>query len=54
MYSLISKNGQWKIYDLSVEGVSLLQSFHNQFGEALKKESMHELIAEMGKNKKAA
>lgn len=54
VYSLISKNGQWKIYDLSVEGVSLLQSFHNQFGEALKKESMHELIAEMGKNKKAA
>ncbi len=35
-YSLVAKNGQWKIYDLSVEGVSLLQSFHNQFGQALK------------------
>ena len=54
VYSLVSKNGQWKIYDLSVEGVSLLQSFHNQFGEALKNESLRELIAQMGKNNKAA
>lgn len=54
VYSLVAKNGQWKIYDLSVEGVSLLQSFHNQFGEALKRESLHELIAQMGKNNKAA
>lgn len=46
-YSLVSKNGQWKIYDLSVEGVSLLQSFRNQFGQALKNASMHELITQM-------
>ena len=48
-YSLVSKNGQWKIYDLSFEGVSLLQSFQNQFGQALKNGSMHELIVQMGK-----
>lgn len=54
VYSLVSINGQWKIYDLSVEGVSLLQSFHNQFGEVLKNQSLHELIAQMEKNKKAA
>ncbi len=54
VYSLVAKNGQWRIYDLSVEGVSLLQSFHNQFGEALKNESLRELIAKMGKNSKAA
>lgn len=46
-YSLVSKHGQWKIYDLSVEGVSLLQSFRNQFGQALKNASMKELIAQM-------
>lgn len=53
-YSLISKNGQWKIYDLSVEGVSLLQSFHNQFGQLLQNSSMHELIEQMNKKDKVA
>lgn len=54
VYSLVSVNGQWKIYDLSVEGVSLLQSFHNQFGESLKKESLRALIAEMDKKKRVS
>lgn len=52
-YSLVSINNQWKIYDLSVEGVSLLQSFRSQFGQALQGSSMHELIAEMRKNSKS-
>ena len=38
-YSLVSKNNKWKIYDLSVEGVSLLQSFHSQFGQILQTSS---------------
>ena len=55
-YSLVSKNNTWKIYDLSVEGVSLLQSFRSQFGQILQKSSMQDLIAQMRKNsiKKAA
>lgn len=53
-YNLVSKNGQWKIYDLSVEGVSLLQSFRSQFGQVLQNSSMHDLIAQMQQNKKAA
>lgn len=46
-YSLVAKNGQWKIYDLSVEGVSLLQSFRSQFGQALQNSSMQDLIKQM-------
>lgn len=46
-YSLVDKNGQWKIYDLSVEGVSLLQSFHNQFAGILKTTDINALIVEM-------
>ena len=53
-YNLVAKNGQWKIYDLSVEGVSLLQSFRSQFGQVLQNSSMHDLIAQMNQNKKAA
>ncbi|KTC84063.1 MlaC/ttg2D family ABC transporter substrate-binding protein [Legionella brunensis] len=46
-YSLVSKNGTWKIYDLSVEGVSLLQSFRSQFADALRKSSMQEIIKQL-------
>jgi phospholipid transport system substrate-binding protein len=46
-YSLVSKNGQWKIYDLSVEGVSLLQSFRSQFAQALQNSNMKDLIQQM-------
>ncbi|WP_371923171.1 MULTISPECIES: MlaC/ttg2D family ABC transporter substrate-binding protein [Legionella] len=52
-YSLISKNGQWKIYDLSVEGVSLLQSFRSQFGQVLQNSNMKDLIAQMRQQKAA-
>lgn len=48
-YSLVSKNGDWKIYDMSVEGVSLLQSFRNQFAQVLQNSSMQNLIHEMQK-----
>lgn len=53
-YSLVAQNGQWKIYDLSVEGVSLLQSFRSQFADALQNSSMQDLIAKMNKKGKAA
>lgn len=53
-YSLVDKNGQWKIYDLSVEGVSLLQSFRSQFAQALQQSSIQELIKEMNTHGKAA
>lgn len=53
-YSLVSKNGQWKIYDLSVEGVSLLQSFRSQFAQALQNSNMNDLIKQMREHKKAA
>lgn len=54
-YSLVKKNDQWKIYDLSVEGVSLLQSFRSQFAGALRSSSMQDLIKEMNqRGQKAA
>lgn len=55
-YSLVAKNGQWKIYDLSVEGVSLLQSFRSQFAAALKNSNINDVIKQMQQQqlKKAA
>jgi phospholipid transport system substrate-binding protein len=48
-YSLVLKSGTWKVYDLSVEGVSLLQSFRTQFGQILKMTNMDALIIQLNK-----
>ncbi|MDX1836710.1 ABC transporter substrate-binding protein [Legionella taurinensis] len=53
-YSLVVKNGEWKIYDLSVEGVSLLQSFRSQFAQALQNSNMQDLIKQMRERSKKA
>jgi phospholipid transport system substrate-binding protein len=34
-YRLINKGGAWKLYDMSVEGVSVIESFRSQFADAL-------------------
>ncbi|MDF1758849.1 MAG: ABC transporter substrate-binding protein [Legionellaceae bacterium] len=52
-YSLVAKKEGWKVYDVSIEGVSLLQSFRSQFNASLKTESMRALIQKMNKTKKA-
>ncbi|MFC3909626.1 phospholipid-binding protein MlaC [Legionella dresdenensis] len=53
-YSLVAKEGKWKIYDLSVEGVSLLQSFRSQFAQALQGANMQDLIKQMNERSKQA
>lgn len=53
-YSLVAKNSNWKIYDLSVEGVSLLQSFRSQFAHALQSTSMQHLINQLEKKAREA
>lgn len=52
-YSLVNKQGSWKVYDMSVEGVSLLQSFRQQFSGALQQSSLDDLINQMKKPKAA-
>lgn len=50
-YSLVLIQNQWKIYDMSVEGVSLLQSFRSQFaGELTQGGNLDRLIANMKKH----
>ncbi len=46
-YSLVAKNDGWKIYDLSVEGVSLLQSFRSQFAQSLQGSNIKTLIKQL-------
>ena len=43
-YRLILMGQQWKVYDMSVEGVSILQSFRPQFRNELRRGSFDDLI----------
>lgn len=44
-YSLIRSGGSWKLIDMTVEGVSMLQSFRSQFADQLSRGDMAELLA---------
>ncbi|MGE5311198.1 MAG: ABC transporter substrate-binding protein, partial [Nitrospirota bacterium] len=43
-YRVIQKEGTWKVYDVIVEGVSLVQNYRTQFSEILAKNSPDELL----------
>jgi phospholipid transport system substrate-binding protein len=43
-YSLLGGDGAWRVYDIKVEGVSLVKNYRTQFDEILLKESPDELI----------
>jgi len=51
-YALVKKSAGWKVYDLSVEGVSLLQSFRSQFRRELQMGSLNQLIAKLNEKNK--
>jgi phospholipid transport system substrate-binding protein len=46
-YRLIQENGQWKVYDLIIENVSLAQNYRSQFSSILQDKSMDQLLAEL-------
>jgi phospholipid transport system substrate-binding protein len=44
IYRLARKSDTWKVYDVVIEGVSLVQNYRNQFEQVLAKESPAQLI----------
>jgi phospholipid transport system substrate-binding protein len=47
----VRKNDQWMVYDLVIEGVSLIANYRSQFGQMLEKGSFEELMDKLKKNK---
>ena len=43
-YRLTDKSGQWKVYDLIIEGVSLVKNYRTQFREIIAKDSPERLL----------
>lgn len=42
-----SKNGKWSVYDVSVEGISLVTTYRSSFKSIISKKGMDELLAEL-------
>jgi phospholipid transport system substrate-binding protein len=43
-YRVILKNGKWKVYDVVVENVSLVQNYRTQFNDILAKDNPEKLL----------
>lgn len=46
-YNMILTDGKWKIYDVKIEGISLLKNYRSQFGNILINEKPEKLIAQL-------
>ena len=43
-YRLVLRNGKWKVYDVIVEGISMVKNYRSQFGQLLAKGSPDDLL----------
>jgi len=46
-YRLLKKNDQWSVYDVVIEGVSLINNYRTQFNRIIRKDSYEDLIKRM-------
>jgi len=46
-YKLVQKDGTWQIYDVLIEGVSLVRSYRSSYNEILRKEGFGGLMKKM-------
>ena len=49
LYKLYRASDSWKIYDVEIEGVSIIRSYRSQFNEILQKGTFDDLLKKMEK-----
>jgi phospholipid transport system substrate-binding protein len=49
-YRLLRMDGQWKLYDFSVDGISLVESFRSQFAQELQQAGIDGLINKLAQH----
>ncbi len=52
-YRLLQEGNVWKVYDITVDGVSLIQSFRSQFASQLSQGGMDQLLSALNKHNAA-
>jgi phospholipid transport system substrate-binding protein len=53
-YSLEKKADTWKVYDIVIEGVSLVTNYRGQFAQEIRQNGLDSLIKKLGDKNKAA
>jgi phospholipid transport system substrate-binding protein len=53
-YRMILEGGQWKVYDVLIEGVSLLQNYRSSFTEQVSRTGLDQLIAQLAERNATA
>ena len=46
-YKLILDDGEWRVYDFVIEGVSMIRNYHSQFAKIIRKESFAALVQKL-------
>jgi phospholipid transport system substrate-binding protein len=52
-YKMIYENGSWQIFDLVIEGVSLVKNYRSSYGEIIRQAGYDGLLARMGEKVQA-
>lgn len=47
VYQMLQSGGTWKVYDFSIEGISMVSSYRAQFADVLQSQGMTGLLAEL-------
>jgi phospholipid transport system substrate-binding protein len=50
-YMLRNESGQWKVFDVIIEGISYVHSYHDQFEPEIQKSGLDELIKRLNTSK---
>ena len=54
LYKLYKPGDDWKVYDLEIQGVSIIRSYRSQFSETLKNGTIDDLLLKMERPEKPA
>ncbi|MGQ0811792.1 MAG: MlaC/ttg2D family ABC transporter substrate-binding protein, partial [Nitrospiraceae bacterium] len=48
-YRLLNKSGDWRVYDVVVDGVSLVNNYRGQFSKIIRSSSYADLVEQLRK-----
>lgn len=52
-YRLLSKDGHWKVYDVTVDAISIIANYRNQFNRVMNNQGYAKLIADLESKQQA-
>jgi len=50
LYKFYNSNNSWKVYDIEIQGVSIIRSYRSQFNEILQRGTMDDLFEKLEKS----